>query len=109
MSEKPVSYSKTFTISETKFAPAKPPMSEEMRLVRESLSLMTGGCGSCTNFANNFCGKHKKPMTENDPRCDYFSRRTLDSSGESTKSLYRNAVYEMLGVRGDTLDRLSGT
>ena len=109
MSEKPVSYSKTFTVSETKFSPIKAPMSEEMRLVRESLQLMTGGCGSCTNFADNFCMKHKKPMTENDPRCESFSRKQFQATEDSPKTLYRNAVYEMLGVRGDTLDRLSGT
>jgi len=77
--------------------------------VMETLNLITGGCGSCLNNQDNYCVHHKKRVEDADPRCDQFSRRYTKAKSEDPRRFYRDAVYDMLGVRGPTLERLAGT
>ncbi len=80
----------------------------ESRLVYETLLIMTGGCEVCVHAAGPFCKKHGHPVKPGDPRCVDFARPSSEDLQRASKARSRSYMYEHLGIRGESLDRLSG-
>lgn len=81
---------------------------EELRLIRETLQIMTGGCEICQYSSGPFCKKHGRPVAAGDTRCPDFARRSTEQAQKASRAYTREFVYGRLGIKGKNLDRLAG-
>jgi hypothetical protein len=76
--------------------------------IRDTLTTLTGACEVCQFNKESVCQKHGHVIKEGDPRCPDFARPMKKPSGDDPKAQYQAYVNEVLGVRGQTLQRLTG-
>lgn len=107
-SETPYSY--TYRLKSAPEIEPGPQESEVLSSISATLTAMTGGCGSCTHWGDDFCSKHHKRMDEADPRCDQFVRRLPKDGGHvAAEKQIQEYINDILGISDkQRARRLSG-
>ncbi len=71
---------------------------EDLRYVRETILLLTGGCEICVRSTGPFCNEYRRPIRPGDPRCEHFARRFLEDPEKAAKAQVQRFVNDVLGV-----------
>ena len=71
---------------------------QDLRYVRDTILLLTGGCEVCQHSVGPYCKKQGRPIKPGDPRCEYFARRLPDDPREASRAQVERFVNESLGV-----------
>lgn len=109
MSERRFSYSFKGQVSETRKEDLTGESMQTLLTIRDTLQVLTGACEVCQFNSDSFCEKNRWVIKEGDPRCDYFARRLSRQPGEDpTKARVQAYVNDILGIRGNTFQRLTG-
>ncbi|HEV2139200.1 MAG TPA: hypothetical protein VGR53_10195 [Nitrososphaerales archaeon] len=82
---------------------------EDLRYIRETILMLTGGCEVCQYSVGPFCKKHGRPIELGDPRCEYFVRRFSEDPKRTSKDQVRKYINETLGIKDESrTSRLTG-
>jgi len=97
----PFGYSYVYHREARKGDEAQPDASqaEDMRYIRETILLLTGGCEVCTHSVGPFCKKHSHPIQIGDPRCGDFARRFPENPETASRAQARQFVNDTLGIK----------
>ena len=108
MSERKYSYSFRGQVHETEQDELTGANMQTLLAIRDTLKVLTGACEVCQFNEASICQKHGHVIKEKDPRCDDFARRLSRKPGEEPgKEQVQAYVNDILGLRGDTLERLT--
>jgi hypothetical protein len=72
---------------------------EDMRYIRETILLLTGGCEVCKHSVGPFCKLHGRPIDIGDPRCADFARRFPEDPESASRAQVQKYVNDTLGIR----------
>ena len=103
-------YSYTYRLQSTPDPEAGPRESEVLGSISATLTAITGGCESCVYSEGGFCSKHRRPVSEGDPRCDQFVRRLPKEGGQvAAEKQIQDYINDILGISDrQRARRLSG-
>jgi hypothetical protein len=102
----PFSYS--FRTPLKREGPTEPTPAETQILfsIRDTLTLLTGGCDIIQRTEGVFCAKHDRPVISGESKCDYLASRFAKNVGEeASKGQLQQYVNEVLGIRDPKLGR----
>jgi len=103
------SYSYTREIRPPAEAPLEESQIEELRYVRETILLLTGGCEICQHSTGPYCNKHQRPIRPGDPRCEFFARRLADDPEKARRAQVQYYIHDRLGIgENRAVRRLTG-
>ncbi len=71
---------------------------QDLRYVRDTILLLTGGCEICQHSTGPFCQKHAHAIKLGDPRCDDFARRIPDDPQKASRAQVQRFVNGALGI-----------
>jgi len=82
---------------------------EDLRYIRETILLLTGGCEICQHSTGPYCNKQRRSIKPGDPRCEFFARRLSDDPNKARKAQERRIISERFGISEDrSVRRLTG-
>ena len=82
---------------------------EDLRYVKETILLLTGGCEICQHSTGPYCNKHRRPVKPGDPRCEFFTRRLTEDPEKARRAQVQYFIHDRLGIRENrTVRRLTG-
>ena len=108
MTERRFSYTYRGNVSATSQEELSGENMQTLLAIRDTLKALTGACEVCQFNLSSMCQKHGHQIKEGDSRCPDFARRLSQSPGEGPERQVERYVFEILGARGPTFDRLTG-
>jgi len=76
-----------------------PSLAEDMRYIRETILILTGGCEVCMYSVGPLCKKHGHTIQIGDPRCGDFARRFPENPETASRAQVRQFVGNTLGIK----------
>jgi hypothetical protein len=82
---------------------------EDLRYIKETIYLLTGGYEICQHSTGPYCNKHRRPIKPGDPRCEFFARRLPEDPDKARRAQERHILNERFGISEDrSVRRLTG-